>query len=940
MQLTSRAVLAAALVLLAGTGCVSRAGGERLTPLDSNENANDGGRAPLTVEIVDDLPAVVGRGERVAVFVTVRSTAAATITAFSATFDRQPAGAVAAQLIGPLPVLDGPGVASLGLFVDVSLQAEAIDTSMRVEVSGQVGGNAETAFDAAAFRVDPGVDLSVRLARDEDDIGASAPTLEAAGGFDDLSLREALRIANALADPATVRFDPVVFSSPGIPIELEAALPTVTVDGLVIDARGTAPILDGAAVTKGDLLAVDASDVTIYGLGFANHSVVDAYALHHIGGNRLTLDGIVARNCGVVDGGRSGQVALDAGTGDRVLGSRFVGGARDGLMVRSVASEIRFNEFDDNDDDGATLEGSGHVFEDNALRGNSGEALEVEGDGHVIRANVFANTNGAGVLFSAEGASDVTIAENVFRDVTTSVRDPSSLATEITLANNQMVGAPAISIENGLSGPIFIDGNLYADDSWTPIALGGANGGLTPPLITSFDGATVTGTTEPNGTVSIYEAAVSGWSPVGSGVAAGDGSFTVELARPTGRVVAQVTTAAGSSAFGDRALSVTPLVVTTLVDELDGPPTMTSLAEAGGPNDLSLREAIVLANNVAGPDVITLSPGLAPGTIEVGSGPAGFVPLPPFLDHELTLDGDDQLTIRGGTRAWVQEPGGRGDDLISMEATLGTVRRVRLEQALGASADCLLIRSPRNTVEQVDFATCEDKAIQIENTSDVLIRDVTTRGGTYGVRVLESVGVTLLRVYAREHAEACFETNDNSGLEILDSRGERCLHGLYSFGESIVLVGNRFVDTVSSAVVLRGGTQRIVAFNTLARATTGLALDGTVTSALVRNNIFAFTSEPGIAAASTVVLTEEHNLFFDNQGDGGSGAGAITVDGAPQTTATTSVIADPLFFDAGAGDFTPGASVVDQGVDVGFDRNGAAAGNFNGAAPDIGHVEQ
>jgi len=74
-----------------------------------------------------------------------------------------------------------------------------------------------------------------------------------------------------------------------------------------------------------------------------------------------------------------------------------------------------------------------------------------------------------------------------------------------------------------------------------------------------------------------------------------------------------------------------------------------------------------------------------------------------------------------------------------------------------------------------------------------------------------------------------------------------------------------------------------------------------------------------------------HNLFFANtSGDtNGCAAGA------------NSLFADPLYLDSAADDFTLQATspAINNGVDLGEDRNGSTAGNYNGAAPDRGYFE-
>ena len=59
------------------------------------------------------------------------------------------------------------------------------------------------------------------------------------------------------------------------------------------------------------------------------------------------------------------------------------------------------------------------------------------------------------------------------------------------------------------------------------------------------------------------------------------------------------------------------------------------------------------------------------------------------------------------------------------------------------------------------------------------------------------------------------------------------------------------------------------------------------------------------------------------------------------TLGPNSVTTGPAFVSPALGDYRlqEGSPAIDRGADVGFDVNGAAAGTFNGDAPDIGYWE-
>lgn len=89
--------------------------------------------------------------------------------------------------------------------------------------------------------------------------------------------------------------------------------------------------------------------------------------------------------------------------------------------------------------------------------------------------------------------------------------------------------------------------------------------------------------------------------------------------------------------------------VTTLTDEVDNAAGAT-VADMGGATDLSLREALVLANATDAEDFITFSADLSGGTIRL-SGTLGSLPVtaPVRIDADLNDDLRPDITITGDT---------------------------------------------------------------------------------------------------------------------------------------------------------------------------------------------------------------------------------------------------------------------------------------------------
>jgi hypothetical protein len=59
------------------------------------------------------------------------------------------------------------------------------------------------------------------------------------------------------------------------------------------------------------------------------------------------------------------------------------------------------------------------------------------------------------------------------------------------------------------------------------------------------------------------------------------------------------------------------------------------------------------------------------------------------------------------------------------------------------------------------------------------------------------------------------------------------------------------------------------------------------------------------------------------------------------TQGPNSLEADPLFVNPAVDDYTlkAGSPAINAGTALGVDRNGASAGDFNGAEPDLGYRE-
>jgi hypothetical protein len=604
-------------------------------------------------------------------------------------------------------------------------------------VDANGSGTAERDMGAYERQGVPGLNLVVTVANDINNGNYDA---------DDLSLREAIGLANGSVGPNTITFDPalsgstILLTKGQLGIHDALTIDATSAGAITIDASGNDPTPDdnlgdgtrvfeidnhdftteidielrGLTITGGDVdgdggAIFSEENLTLRQVTLRdNHAGSDGGGLWHRNGTLLVENSTISGNVASTGTLSSSGVGIGSGginayggggarvysatsaefvhttiSGNRVIGEQEGGGLTIGRSPTTIRhSTITNNSVQLPNPPGA---GSGDPGGPETFGGNIYVDNDPEDEPFLLEHTIVAHG-------TAEAGSNIFRQGNEPIAATNSLIDDTSGVTIVGLGN--------ITGFDPLLGPLADNGGPTQTHALMPgsLAIDGGSASFSPPPATDQRGAPF---------VRVFD---------GDGV----GATVIDIGAYERQTVADL-----------------DLVVDTLADENDGDYT------AG---DLSLREAVGLANGSIGPDMITFAPDLVGGTILLRQGEMQVTDDVHIdatdLGGSLTVDAGAQnvlllLDLSGGSRIFSIDDGDAAT-LIDVELTGLTLTGGLVEGDGGAILNAENLTINASTIRE-NFAI--GSTIEGSGSGSGGIPIITGRGG--GVHVHEGGMLTV-----------------------------------------------------------------------------------------------------------------------------------------------------------------------------------------------------
>lgn len=407
--------------------------------------------------------------------------------------------------------------------------------------------------------------------------------------------------------------------------------------------------------------------------------------------------------------------------------------------------------------------------------------------------------------------------------------------------------------------------------------------------------------------------------------------------------------AAGCGRIGFGAEFENLLVVDVASERMAGPSTMSSIDDLDpGTEGLSLVEALTIAANSPGSDLITFEPASF-----AGSALALTAPLPAITDAGTGIDGSGATVVidAGGIAEASLEIAADGALIRGVSWTGTSGPAIRVGAVDGARLIDLSFDAPAGpavvaldatdlTVTGAEIVSPAGDGAVFEGVDRLTVRDASfTDIGNSAliVRGSSSVSVTGSR-FERGVAEMV-DVSNSTLVTVADNvmvLGDKAVgRGVRFTGVSTGHIAKNLIDPGTAQLVnLTNSSDIAVEHNILDRGDAGVVIEGSSTRNLVFANIIIESAYDGIyIGGEPTETTVVHNTLYR--------CASPVVDDAADTFAANNLIADDGFVAPESYDFhlVDGNPAIDAGEDLGYDCVPGSSDRYLGAAPDLGAVE-
>lgn len=258
-----------------------------------------------------------------------------------------------------------------------------------------------------------------------------------------------------------------------------------------------------------------------------------------------------------------------------------------------------------------------------------------------------------------------------------------------------------------------------------------------------------------------------------------------------------------------------------------------------------------------------------------------------------------------------------------------------------STKECLLVDAGSLSLDSITIANCGQEPLYFQGGSNHSVSNSTFVNNAKSIGTTQSTSGTIIGpnnsiIGGTTHAVFVNGPGDwvidNTFSETGGPGGSAIFVG--GTGDGATIIGNLIVRSHNGIAFSSNGDNVNIWYNTIvSSAATGIVV-GQAVGINIQNNIISHSGMFGINTSSDNVGPFDYNLWFNT----------TDCNGCAMGLGANSKQTDPLYNDFAGDDFTLDTSTPSPAVEAGTDsvnqdRNGGAATNFNGVAPDMGYWE-